>query len=236
MSERDILAGEYALRLLEGEELAAARRLLVEDPSFAAAVAAWDNRLHPLTGEVPERALPSGLWARIEQALDRVPETPAILALRRQVRRWKAAAGLFGAGAVAALIALLLVPRGAPPAIVPPPTAQASAPVLAASVATERSGTIAVTYLPDRGDLLVVPAALDLPAGRAAELWLIPAGSAPISLGLVGREAGRRPVQPDIAARFARGATIAVSDEPAGGSPTGQPTGAVLGSGILQQG
>ena len=37
----------------------------------------------------------------------------------------------------------------------------------------------------------------------------------------------------DVASHFASGGTIAVSDEPAGGSPTGQPTGAVLAAGGL---
>lgn len=235
MSEQELLAGEYALRLLEGEDLLAARRLLAEDPSFAADIARWEERFAPLADEVPDRPLPADLWARIEAAIGRSGAEPALLALRRKVRRWQAAAGVAAAAALAASVALLL-PRTAPP-VESTPVEQPTAPVLVASVATERSGSLAVTYLPDRGELLVVPAGLEVPAGRARQLWLIPEGQAPVSLGLVepGDLQPRRIAAPT-ARDFARGATIAVSDEPAGGSPTGQPTGEVLGAGVLQQG
>jgi anti-sigma-K factor RskA len=45
--DRDLLAGEYVLGVLEGEEAATARRLLEQDKEFAAAVAAWEKRLAP---------------------------------------------------------------------------------------------------------------------------------------------------------------------------------------------
>ncbi|GAA4018433.1 anti-sigma factor [Sphingomonas swuensis] len=238
MSERDLLAGEYALRLLNGEELLAARRLLAEDPDFAAAVAEWEERFAPLAGELPEQALPADMWARIEAAIAGGANEPVSLNLRRKLRRWQGLTGLSTAAAVAASLALFLVVRSEPPAVpVPAPVERVSAPVLVASVATEQSGSLAVTYVPDRGDLLVVPAALEVPSGRSRQLWLIPEGGTPISLGLVAEgDSGPRRIAAVTARQFARGATIAISDEPEGGSPTGQPTGTVLGTGVLQQG
>jgi anti-sigma-K factor RskA len=236
MSEQQILAGEYVLRLLDGEELLAARRLLAEDPEFAAAVAEWERRFAGLAEEVPEQQLPPGLWARIEEALGRTADSN-VLDLRRRLRRWQLAAGLSASAAVAAAAALLLLPGRAPqpePSIAERP---APAPVLVAAVATERAGSLAVTYLPERGELVVAPAGLQVGGGRDAELWLIPAGGAPVSLGLVeAGQAGPRPIPAALRAQFIAGATIALSDEPEGGSPTGQPTGAVLGTGALQQG
>jgi anti-sigma-K factor RskA len=38
-----------------------------------------------------------------------------------------------------------------------------------------------------------------------------------------------------MADQFAEGATLAISVEPAGGSPTGQPTGAVIAAGKLER-
>lgn len=238
MSERDILAGEYALRLLDGEELLAARRLMAESDDFAAAVAEWERRFAPLAQELGEQTLPPGLWERIEAALDRRVDDPAELGLRRRLRRWQGLTGLSTVTAIAASFALFLVLRAEPPIVpVPAPTESVASPVLVASVATETSGSLAVTYLPDRGDLVVVPAALEIPAGRARQLWLIPEGGTPISLGLVqAGEAAPWRIAAVTARLFARGATVAVSDEPEGGSPTGQPTGAVLGAGVLQQG
>ena len=78
------------------------------------------------------------------------------------------------------------------------------------------------------------PAALLTADQRAFELWLIVPNQNPRSLGLV------QPGQPihltvpaDLAARFGGDATLAVSEEPPGGSPTGLPTGRVIAAGKL---
>lgn len=237
MSERDVQAGELALRLLDGEELLAARRLLVEDPDFAAAVAQWENRFAPWYDEFPERAFPADLWPKIEARLAGGGD-PQTFKLRRQLRAWRAATAVAGAAAIAAGIALLLVPAAITPPPATPPVVQAErGPLLVASVDAGTTAVVGVTYLSDSGELLIVPARLDVPDQRARQLWLIPAGQAPISLGLVEGEAPqRRVLAAAVRGQVAQGATIAISDEPTGGSPTGQPTGEVLGTGTLQQG
>ena len=60
-------AAEYALGLLEGEDLRAARQRASTDPVFAAEVARWHGRLSPLTEEVPEAEVPASVWHRIER-------------------------------------------------------------------------------------------------------------------------------------------------------------------------
>jgi anti-sigma-K factor RskA len=85
------------------------------------------------------------------------------------------------------------------------------------------------TY-PDRGRVrIVVTGEVPIQAGRSYELWALPEGGAPVSLGLMptGRAEMRRLSD---AQRSAVGLSrqIAVSLEPAGGSPTGAPTGPVL--------
>ena len=86
----------------------------------------------------------------------------------------------------------------------------------------------------DGTSLLVMPAALLSADQRAMELWLIPAGDKPYSLGLIepGRPM-RLDVPRDLVARISADAALAVSMEPPGGSPTGQPTGPVIASGKL---
>ena len=68
------------------------------------------------------------------------------------------------------------------------------------------------------------------------ELWLIPPGDKPHSLGLIDPS---RPitikVPQDLLGRVNREAVLAVSLEPPGGSPTGQPTGPVIANGKLAQ-
>ena len=69
--------------------------------------------------------------------------------------------------------------------------------------------------------------------GRALELWAIAPDSAPVSLGLLGADAQGRVTLPEALRGEAGAITFAISDEPAGGSPTGAPTGAVLAVGRL---
>jgi anti-sigma-K factor RskA len=67
------------------------------------------------------------------------------------------------------------------------------------------------------------------PAGRAYELWLLPAeGGAPVSLGVMSRLDARMTVAQAQIPRLRVGAKLAISVEPAGGSPTGAPTGPVV--------
>ncbi len=70
----------------------------------------------------------------------------------------------------------------------------------------------------------------ELPAGRAHELWALPAnGGAPVSLGLMPHTgAERRTLTAAQRAELASAKQLAVSLEPSGGSPTGAPTGPVL--------
>ncbi|MCD6061837.1 MAG: hypothetical protein K0S16_2148 [Moraxellaceae bacterium] len=80
-------------------------------------------------------------------------------------------------------------------------------------------------------------AAVDVPADRDLELWAIPEGGAPQSLGVIRRsEATKAEVAlgAEAQARLAGGKVLAISLEPAGGSPTGAPTGPVLYTGRLQ--
>jgi anti-sigma-K factor RskA len=83
-------------------------------------------------------------------------------------------------------------------------------------------------------DLLVVPAALLTNDPRAVELWLILPNQRPHSLGLIHPgQAMRLTIPPDLAGRLTPDAALAISLEPPGGSPTGQPTGPVIASGRL---
>jgi len=83
--------------------------------------------------------------------------------------------------------------------------------------------------------LVIVPAARLTTDPRAFELWLIPTGETrPRSLGLVQPgQPIRLEIPPDLAGRLTPDATLAVSIEPPGGSPTGLPTGPVIAAGKL---
>jgi anti-sigma-K factor RskA len=69
--------------------------------------------------------------------------------------------------------------------------------------------------------------------GKALELWALPKDGKPRSLGLVRNAGETRLVLAANDARLAGMTALAVSLEPGGGSPTGQPTGPVLCSGAV---
>ncbi len=224
MSEPVPLAAEYVLRLLEGEDLLEARRRAADDPAFADEIAFWEAQFAPLFDEIAAEAPSRDLWARIVERLDRAD--PAVLTLRRQLNRWKGATLL---AAAAAAILLVVAVRPTPTVAPPQPTVVAASPLLVAALGKEGLAEgLTVAFRPDQRELAVNATKLEVPTGRARQLWVIPAGGAPISLGLVRDGAVRRALPPQLAAVFKGGATIAVSDEPTGGSPTGQPTGEVL--------
>lgn len=223
------LAAEYVLRLLEGADLLEAQRRVATDPAFAAEVSWWEERLAPLFDEFADEPPSSELWAKILRRLDE--PGAKVLVLKRQLARWRAAAAV---AAVAAIVLLGLQLRPEPPLPAPVPQVRPAPLLVASLVGEEAPEALTVAYRPDERELVITPARVRAPAGRSRQLWLIPEGAQPISLGLVASEGlQRRVLTAAVASRVASGATIALSDEPSGGSPTGQPTGAVLASGGL---
>lgn len=239
--EFDLLAAEYALGLLHGDERARAEALVASDPAFRAAVARWNGRLAPLADEIAPVVPSPELWSRIERSLGAAsqPERPSaggnVVELRRKLtvsRLWAA-----GATALAASLALVLATR---PETTPPPAAPAPAPAAAPLVAMlgsdKGSARLLATYDPGAGTLVIAPAGLEPARGHAHQLWLIPAGGKPLPLTLVvpGKPARMKMPEP-MKGKMSVSATLAVSVEPPGGSPTGLPTGPVIASGRLTQ-
>lgn len=236
--DRDSLAAEYALGVLDGEDLASARSLLASDPDFAREVARWSGRLAPLLDEVEQTPPPQRLWRSISDRLgpDLRPSAE-IHQLRRNVSVWRGISA--GAMAIAASLALFLVvqPRTVTaPAPVEQP-AQAPPP-LVAMIGNDEAAMAMVATWDSANRRLLVAAADPMPraAGRTHELWVIPADGTPRSLGTMADDPTiRMQVAEPMASELQEGVTLAVSVEPAGGSPTGQPTGPVIASGKLER-
>jgi anti-sigma-K factor RskA len=243
--ERDALAAEYVLGLLEGDDLTAAHARLDRDAEFAASVDAWHRRLAPLFDGVRDVEPPADLWQRIERRLD--AQTPGsesgevppnnVVPIAGRERFWRRTA--LGMTALAAGLALVLGLRIAEPdRPAPPPVRVQPEPALIASLASDdNSAALAVAVEAGRGTILVTPARLAPVPGRDRQLWLIPAGATtPVSLGLIRSAAPQRiRIPAALAAAFGPKATIALSVEPTGGSPTDLPTGPVIASGTLDR-
>lgn len=230
LPDDEALAAELAIGLLEGEARATALRRVLAEPGFAVRVSAWRDRLAPLLEAYPDVAAPADLWPRIEAAIDGSFH-PAAAAAPPRVGWWKAATA---AGfATAAAFAMVLVLRPAPPPQVivrqAPPPDHLAAPLLPDGTAT----ALLADYDPAASRIRI--ASPVLPAdGRTPQLWVVPEGGAPRSLGLVARTgATELPMPAEIRVMLVEGATLAVSLEPAGGSPTGLPTGPIIATGKL---
>ncbi|MGI8931097.1 MAG: anti-sigma factor [Sphingomicrobium sp.] len=234
--DRDLLAAEHALRLLDGRDLDEARALAQRDSSFAAMAAAWDERFAPLFNAIEPVEVDASVWSRIAAAIGRRKgEGAEVIALRRRATGWRNFAGLVTA--IAAALALVVLPDVIRPDRSPSvaPVAPSSQPTLMAKVVSEdRATAFVVAYLPDKRELLVTPAIAGLPQGKDHELWLIGASGVPVSMGVVDDAAPTRLIVPPThLAEIKVAVTMAVTVEPDGGSPTGQPTSAPVAAGPL---
>jgi anti-sigma-K factor RskA len=237
-----IRAGEYVLGTLDAGERAEIEGLIPRDPALAAAVRDWEARLAPLNALASPVEPSARVWSGIERSLDALaagaarnlapagvasnvvamPDRAAVDRLRRSVRLWQAATG--AAAALAAGLALFIGAGGA----------GRSAEEYVAVV--NRGGDLPALIVrvdTRAGEVRVRSLAAEAPPDRSLELWYIGAGGTPRSIGLV--QDARQPLAIPADARTGplEGATLAVSVEPPGGSPTGSPTGPVVYSGRL---
>ena len=164
------------------------------------------------------------VWARISA---RLPQNDnASVTSSGSLLRWKVISGALAA--VSALALFMLAQR--PQIELPPPP---GAPQVA-SLAGEKGSALAVSYDSASRRLTIAPVQLD-PGKGDAELWVIPVGATePISLGVIDtHQPSSRQLDPVKARLVAAGATLAISLEPTGGSPTGHATGPIVASGKL---
>ena len=221
------LTAEYVLGLLTPEEVVAYEDVLGVDPELRAEYAFQTERMVALTDDIAPVAPPPHVLARIREIL--FHETAQSDRTARG-RSWLARLGLLPAmagGLVAALVVLWAVTAIVPPAGGPVPGAAYVAQIAAA----DESLVVQASFDAAAGNLVIDRAVGEARPGRALELWLIAGDNPPVSLGLLPDDrTGTVPVSPELALALA-GGTLAISDEPPGGSTTGAPTGDVLAVG-----
>ena len=229
------LAGEYALGVLTGEELRQARELAASDAAFRAEVERWTGTFALYLEEVPGVDPPRQLWPRIAAAAGLRADQGNVVYLRRNLKFWRGAAvGMTGLAACLALFLVLRVPVAPVPIQRPPITAAPAAPMVAV-IGDERETKVVASWDPNARQLiLAVAGKLAADPTHSHELWVIPPGDKPVSLGVLpGSNQSHVRLADALAARMTEGATIAISVEPRGGSSTGAPTGPVIASGPL---
>ena len=223
---RNKLAAEYVL----GTMSARARRRfdinLKENPALRRAVAEWEKRLTPLALALPEIEPPSRVWQVIESRIR--PGRQARPGFWESLSFWRISS--FASGLVALALLILVALPGVPPAddtrmVVVMNDLQTSNPAMTVSWEPRKPGK--------RVMRIRVIGHANMAPGTAWELWMLPGKEQdPVSLGLITTHDAQTVIVPEpLAAKLDGAEGLAMSVEPAGGSPTGLPSGPVLYAG-----
>ncbi len=222
----DALCGEYLLGSLRGPARRRFERALVDEPAVKRRLQFWQARMLPTMSEkIAVRPAPAS-WKRLSNELGLHRYRPSLWARVGFWRAWAATAS-----AALAVVVVLNLPD---PAGLEPPSLEP----IARLVAEADASGIQVLLSAD-GSTLQLAAERPMLSGpdRSYELWYLPPdGSAPVSVAVVGDLDARFRLAEHLLGRLVTGASLAVSVEPAGGSPTGAPTGPVILVGAIQRG
>lgn len=211
------LAAEYVLGTLRGPARRRMERWRAGSPLVDQQCRFWEDRLMPLLQGLKPVQPPPHVWQGIRRRLNLSPAAPRGGAMRT----------LALAASVVLVVALAALWYW-----------RTLAPARAAEVATISAPSGGLMWqveifgrAGEAGSLSVHAGALAArPTGRDYELWALPKAGAPVSLGLLPylEATARRALTPAQRQALANSTQLAVSVEPPGGSPTGQPTGAVV--------
>jgi anti-sigma-K factor RskA len=236
------LAADYALGTLRGPARRRMEALMKSHPALRQAVARWEDQL-ALMAPLAAAVEPSPqVWRNVRRRLFDGAGTAATAELKcaagsvglagagasptrwwQSLLLWRTWSGVATAGALALALLLKQTPPTQPPIIVVLQANPQQGVAFNASFVASLSG--------DGQSLVLKPLAnVPMEAGRALELWAVPAQGAPRSLGLVKADATSTVLRQQL---LRDTAAFAVSVEPAGGSPTGAPTGPIVSLGKL---
>lgn len=219
--QRDMLAAEFVLGTLEGEQRRAFEAEMADDPVLRDLVNAWEARLVDLNDTTAAVQPPQRVWMEIEQAI--APPASSQADEPSTPSRWWQSLTLWRmttAAAVLALVAVLV------PTLIQPPEPKPVYDVVLRDKQDQPQWMVVCDWR--TREVAISRVAASAPADdKAHELWLVQGNDAPpISLGVLTGNQIKRALPANATWHHAK--AFAVSLEPAGGSPTGAPTGPVL--------
>jgi anti-sigma-K factor RskA len=208
------LAADYVAGSMRGAARRRFEGLMAADATLRREVRDWESNIYPLVEALPPRTPPRRVWRAIQARI----RPAASASWWNQLATWRWLTGALAAVLVAtAVIYPMQVDRAA------------RAQLMAVLQSPEAQAMLVVRAAPD-GQLRAY-ALQDLAAradGKSLELWAIPPGQAPQSVGLIAPQGLTSLQRPHGLAGVAQ---LAISIEPQGGSPTGAPTGPIIMSG-----
>jgi len=213
------LAAEYVLGLLTPGEAVAFEDVLSIDPEMREHYAAWATNFASLTDDIAPVTPPAHLQSQITDKLfGSAEKKPSIFARL----------GFLGpvlGGLTAAVLVLVIMNQTN--------FLKDAGPTYVAEIAAEDASLVVqASFDPATGTLQMIREAGTPLADRSQELWLIVGENAPISLGVWPQDKAEATlaIPAELAAQMPNG-VLAITDEPLGGSPSGNPTGALLAAG-----
>ena len=216
------LAGEYVLGLLEGEAKLGAERRIASDADFAREVENWRMRLMAFDDATAPGTASDELWRKIEAG---VPgRASAAMSEPSAFAKFWSSLAVLRATALGASFAALVLAVGLGFAI---KAARQQPTMVAVLLDGNRAGAVVHAFADGR--VVLVPlTSINVPEGRALEVWTLPSRErGPVSVGLMNRARTLTLSLKDLPAP-GTDQLFEITLEPATGSPTGRPTGPVL--------
>lgn len=215
------LADEYVIGTLRGQARRRFEAVMFFDAALRRTVRETEEKLLPLVYALPQVVPPASVWRGVTRRIHNL--RPAAPPWSWQgIYLWRLLAGGFATAAITLAVVLTLpkptVEVAGHMALLQDPQSHAAA--LMARVSPD--GSLKIATLENLGNRVA--------ADKSLELWAIPEGGKPRSLGLIAANGATEVVRPK---EMQSAAVLAVSLEPHGGSPTGAPTGPVLWVGKL---
>ncbi len=227
LARLDALAASYVLGTLSPRARARLAHVARTDTVVSSTLREWEQRLSPFAEAAPPITPPPQVWRRIALRL-------GLDAVRRSERGpWWTRVGFWRGFAVASFVAAV----GLGVALMRAPSEEAAQPIVVVLGAQDAPPALVATLARDSRTVIVkTVGGAPVPADKSLELWMLPDGGAPRSLGVIPRTGVARltlPELPDVA--LANVPALAVSLEQAGGSTTGAPQGPVLYTGKVER-
>lgn len=232
---RRALAAEYVLGTLTGAARRRFERLCAaaDGAEWVAERRFWEQRLAMLDNNLQPQSPPETVWIGLQRCIANdagkvVPlhTTPVVAPRNRLLQSW----AVLATAASVVLAVLLVQVYQRPPVTVVQQQAGVAMPYVAALNLPKAPMHFTLALSPERG-MMTVAASGSYPklGAHSLELWWIsPKG--PVALGVLPTHGeGQLPLPKGLPTQGQM--TLAISLEPVGGSPTGQPTGPVLISG-----
>ncbi len=229
-SRDEVLAGEYVLGVLSFQDRRVVEDRMRVDRQFAAIVSRWEANLSTFNDDYDVVTPSQETFKQVEARLFGVPQK----AVSQSGGVWNSV--FFWRCISAACLVITSAALSLTVATVSP--LKPSTPLVAELSAPTSQVNLLASYEAQTGRMRIIPVAAGKPEEKSLELWMLPSGGAPKSLGIFAAGQGgdgELVIPVEMRSAIGEGTTFAVSLEPFGGSPTGAPTGPVVASGAAHR-